>query len=619
MKPVAIDWTRFLDWRDPLVLGTAVVVLLIVLFATGLYVRYRIRSGKARRWISGFGSILQSKPQEASWMEFIDVIDEKAAAVDGMRGPWTRFRESLLIRLDSNQASSSQDPREFFDFWELYESANLNPRMLAAIPNILTGAGILGTFVGLTLGLAGLDATEKEVSVLMEGIGVLLSGASLAFLTSIAGITSSIVFSVSERRRTKAIAVEFESLVSSIRSAFPLRTSEAIAEEMLEQLQQQRVQLEKFNTDFAVSMAQALEGQLRTSVVAPLTAGMTEVVQSIQGMREDRSESTEHALTTALDNFRDSLHASTGREMNAFQDTFREIDTALRSVIHGLGDVEQNLRGTLESVTLKLDEGLTGSASRFGAEVSGAVTTATTLMLEQSQKISQTMDGLTKQIEATLSQSTRSLGEEVRSSVRDATSALAEDATALGQALREEVIGANQQFRSTLEGLIAASEKNQALLNGVGAMLERTQAVQSGHDAALQSFQDAHRSFASVASPLAGAAQQLSDGLRATSEAVQGIRTVSQGLDAASQRLEEHNQALTSAWSEYRDRFEAVDASLAKAFNEVNGGTAAFAKHVREYVESMNRELAKALSQLSGAVSELDTTVETLAAERTRK
>lgn len=84
---------------------------------------------------------------------------------------------------------------------------------LEAMPGILTGTGILFTFLGLVVGLAGLDPTDAGQLTL--GVQQLLGGMSLAFLTSIAGIASALWWTW----RQKEIGWRFESTFTSLRSA----------------------------------------------------------------------------------------------------------------------------------------------------------------------------------------------------------------------------------------------------------------------------------------------------------------------------------------------------------------------------------------------------------------
>jgi chromosome segregation ATPase len=62
-------------------------------------------------------------------------------------------------------------------------------RFLEYAPSVLTSLGILGTFVGIVIGLLDFDATKID-----ESIETLLGGLKTAFMTSLVGMTAAIVF-----------------------------------------------------------------------------------------------------------------------------------------------------------------------------------------------------------------------------------------------------------------------------------------------------------------------------------------------------------------------------------------------------------------------------------------
>ena len=65
------------------------------------------------------------------------------------------------------------------------------PRFTAHTPTLLTSLGILGTFVGIVIGLLNFDPAQLD-----ESIGKLLDGLKTAFITSITGMALGILFKV---------------------------------------------------------------------------------------------------------------------------------------------------------------------------------------------------------------------------------------------------------------------------------------------------------------------------------------------------------------------------------------------------------------------------------------
>lgn len=75
-------------------------------------------------------------------------------------------------------------------------------RFILAMPGILTGLGVLGTFVGLTMGMGGLDLNsldKSDTTQLDAQIKNLIGSCSTAFKTSVWGVGCSLLFIVSEK------------------------------------------------------------------------------------------------------------------------------------------------------------------------------------------------------------------------------------------------------------------------------------------------------------------------------------------------------------------------------------------------------------------------------------
>lgn len=70
-------------------------------------------------------------------------------------------------------------------------------KLAAAIPGIITALGILGTFLGLVLGLVSFDVSDS--ATLRESIRQMMLGIRLAFLTSITAIAASIIWNFLDR------------------------------------------------------------------------------------------------------------------------------------------------------------------------------------------------------------------------------------------------------------------------------------------------------------------------------------------------------------------------------------------------------------------------------------
>ena len=106
----------------------------------------------------------------------------------------TTFEEYRDERI---RMSGAKDGHSFVAIDDFFNANQLDEIGISGIcdliPGTMTGLGILGTFLGLVLGISGFDTASTEA--ITSSISGLLSGMGTAFLTSIVGVFFSLVFS----------------------------------------------------------------------------------------------------------------------------------------------------------------------------------------------------------------------------------------------------------------------------------------------------------------------------------------------------------------------------------------------------------------------------------------
>ena len=130
---------------------------------------------------------------------------------------WNEFDETL-VEVDG-QLKNTVEASHFFNASSL-AGGLVGNRWLAAGSGIITGLGVLGTFVGLQLGLGSLvfdNGTDK----LMQGIQQLVGSASIAFTTSVWGVLLSLIFNFSEKVLEQHARNRIGKLQSQIDKLFP--------------------------------------------------------------------------------------------------------------------------------------------------------------------------------------------------------------------------------------------------------------------------------------------------------------------------------------------------------------------------------------------------------------
>ncbi|GEM_PF-881243 len=164
-----------------------------------------------------------------------------------------------------------------------------NRRMAEALPGIFVALGIFGTFLGLVLGLGELEFGKLEN--LQNGVSHLISGLSLAFLTSLAGIALSIVFSLSYRLSINRLERSFLALDGLLCRIYPFESQERYARRYIQMQADVKQGLQTLATDVAMQISGAIGPQLAEALQRNLIPVMRDLHSWIEKhIQENRNQ-----------------------------------------------------------------------------------------------------------------------------------------------------------------------------------------------------------------------------------------------------------------------------------------------------------------------------------------
>ena len=173
---------------------------------------------------------LSSIEGEQGFVEHFEQYD-KYAEVKFDRA-WNEFVEMLVLPSpgSGNPIYNTSEVSKY-----LNETTIIFPkvdfRFYHSVPNLLMGLGILGTFVGLAVGVGAADTglSSGVPSEITSSLEQLLSGAGLAFWSSIVGILLSLVFTWFERNRSRRLHLGLYKWVDELEKRLRLVTAPEIA------------------------------------------------------------------------------------------------------------------------------------------------------------------------------------------------------------------------------------------------------------------------------------------------------------------------------------------------------------------------------------------------------
>ena len=352
------------EWMiDPLAVKIESSLIIVTALIVGIvFVR---QSRPINQLIREASRRLASYQNEVEFSSAFESIDKWARAHLILGHAWREFCETLIFPKENKEGQVIRNTHQSAVYFNEHSlvSERMNIRFYQAFPNFLTGAGILGTFVGLFCAI--LLATDDLAAGKQEGVATMLNGAALAFLTSIAGILSSIVFSAAEKKRMHTLQKTIARWNHVLDERLELVTLETLSAEYLEETKRQTVQLEKFNTDLAVSIASALDEKM----AGRLTPGLEKLIETVEGLRGDRAETNHEILQKMVSEFKSSLSGAAESEMTSTVNTLHQVNQVLESTMTKMSDGQRTFEEATGRMAADVEKAIQRSAEILNVEL----------------------------------------------------------------------------------------------------------------------------------------------------------------------------------------------------------------------------------------------------------
>lgn len=172
----------------------------------------------------------------------------------------TRFREYCeeRRRLTLLERSAQCDIDDYLN--EYYIDSVMKCGLISIVPGVMTGLGILGTFIGLSFGLQNFNT--GSASAITDSIPQLMNGIKIAFHTSIYGMVFSLVFNFVYKKNLEDAYNAMDDFLDSYHKYVAPRAQNNAANIFLDyqalQMMQTEKMMEKFSDEVADKIARAL-------------------------------------------------------------------------------------------------------------------------------------------------------------------------------------------------------------------------------------------------------------------------------------------------------------------------------------------------------------------------
>lgn len=497
------------------------------------------------------GEVFRSTRFAHYWSEFQETLHDQNTVVDG---------EVVVTRSRATVPAS-----HYFSAQSLVDTP-LHTEYFKHLPGILTGLGIIGTFLGLMLGLSEFDPGAPEK--VQASVSGLIRDVLFAFIGSLAAIACAMIVTHIEKDRLRICYEHLEQLTDAIDRLFDAGVGEEYLAELVRTSQESSVQTRMLKDSLVTDLREMLQNLVETQVRESL-----KLAETLSG------------------SYRESGNALANQISQSIESSFREpLEKIAQSVSSVSGDQSKMVGSMLQEVLVAFMAKLEGT---FGQQFQGL-----SAMLEQSVTSMQQMQSgfaaLVSDLRSASEASSQAISQQLAKTLNDMHSSQEVMQTALNEMV--------QTMQSAVENMgsqgVEAGGKIAAQLERMFADGEaRQQKMTDQMEAFVQHMQDSvGRGQAETVSQIAGTVSQLEQqmqtmvngiGQSITRAQEDGLRSVSQAAESLTARIED---MFASFDRNRQDMDQQAQSALQQFQQEAKNALGELGNQVKSLVELVERE-----------------------------
>jgi len=481
---------------------------------------------------------------------------------------WSEFWETVVVIKKGegdSQLFNTLDAEYFFNEENLINN-RVDRRYYNTLPSILTGLGILGTFLGLMMGLSQLDIGSSNPDQILSGITGLLKGVTIAFSTSVWGILCSIIFNILEKKWTKELGNVVSDITKLIDELFDRKTTEKWLAEIHSESLEQTIQLKSFNDDLALNIAAELESVLDDKLKQSL---------------DKLGEAITNLNNAGVQGISESIQKSAGAEFERVADIMKGVGDSMKTTAdYGnkiQADLEDSLNKNINEFSDKIEEVFKDITKTTGDQtelIKNQINDLNTTTFDTTNKVAKLVEDLSEKFSNNMEQATLSINEERQS---------------VGRLLSEVNVSIESMKELMTEaGLVADTFKDssQPVKEAISFLTNQVKEMSRLQNDFMESSQNSTENWNSSVEKMESMMSHLNTGLNDTKD----------------------------LWSGYKDNFDNLREDLNSIFKAMDEGLIEYRKvtadGLQEHLKSFDDSMSSGMNALQGAIRNLSEVVE---------
>ena len=531
---------------------------------------------------------------------------------------WREFDESLVHIPQKNRLCNTLDAAHFFNTHTISRGLTEN-RLLSAVPGFLTAIGVIGTFAGLQMGLAELDVTSDDFSKLKTGIGGLIGGASIAFMTSVWGVLTSVLFNIFEKILERNIRSSISSFQNEVDYLYPRITAEQSLTNIEEFSRQSTEKLAELDEKIGHKMQEAMQ---QASVV--IRDGMEKSLNTILGpaiekLVDNAHSGSEKALESMLDRFLDGVGSAGDNQRVMMESAATQIALASGGMSTGLSDFTASLDQQIKSIT---DQNAT-ILNDVKSSLKNQIDQQNIEEARRQEALTEGMDGFVTELRTQIAD----IANQNKTIMHDVSTALtlqidsqreqdlARHETLDGQMTRFQ--GAQSDISKGIGSVLQTQQQqNTALFEGLEQLINRMSELTQGQQDATQGMQQVSTEMKASSNQLGllsanvkSAADTMSEKLYETVESTALVSDQNRESVSILQGLADHIRAIN-------EQLANTASSMNSAAEKADSGLSSVSQHFDQLAVSLNSHIQNLESQIANLLNDYSERVQSQTGDR---
>ena len=524
-----------------------------------------------------------------------------------LSGFWEEYEKTLVFDIDG-QKKTNIPSSEIFSIHKIARARKLNLRIVDASSGTLVGLGLLGTFLGLTLGIHHFDTAN--VQNIQNSIQSLLEGMSTAFLTSLLGMGLSIVYTLFEKRCRNLFVSSQIDLSERLDSLFYVDDQQLLlnllkpqlsfvndsgemipisiaVRDILKESEQQSKALKSFSTDLAMQLNDGFDEILSRQMQAKIIPLMENVDNTTKAIVEHIDLMADAVTTPATDLI--------GTVIDELKKSMSSLITEFRTIISSSASHE------LEQLVASLSEATT-SMGMFPKNMENVTSILQVTIAEVKDAISE--------ITNTSANSNASAMKQMQEQIAFATGAISNAMSEVKEIMTSLTQTSEKSGQDMMTKLASASEQMATFLNGI--MAEVSQSVQSSLKSITDDISDKQTDLMALQeSTMSETGKLLAQATGAIGNAMVEMKETMSSMSKTSEQSGQEMVAKLASASEQMGTFlngamsevsESVQASMKSITDDISDKQAG----LMALQESMTSETKKLLVQFNTGLERLE-------------